>query len=89
MKLANVNLDQMQVFVIVNNVGMMINADANAKNSLTNKYVIMDLFRIQVIVSVNVINRVMLENIQIMKTVSAGKKQMVNQLKNVLKILMK
>ena len=53
----------MQVFVIVNNVGMMINADANAKNSLTNKYVIMDLFRIQVIVSVNVINRVMLENI--------------------------
>ena len=64
----------MQVFVIVNDVAMMINEDVNAENSLTKEYVIRDLFGIQVIVSVNVINHVMLENIEIMKTVSAGKK---------------
>ena len=32
MKLINVNVDQMQLFVIINNVGIMINADANVKN---------------------------------------------------------
>ena len=32
MKLVNVNVDQMQVFVIKNKVGIMINADVNAKN---------------------------------------------------------
>ena len=32
MKLVNVNVDQMQVFVIINNVGMIINAGVNAKN---------------------------------------------------------
>ena len=32
MKLASVNLDEMQLFVIINNVGIMINADLNAKN---------------------------------------------------------
>ena len=32
MKLVNVNVDQMQVFVTINNVGMMINAGVNAKN---------------------------------------------------------
>ena len=31
-KLVNVNVDQMQVFVIVNNVGIKINADVNVKN---------------------------------------------------------
>ena len=50
----------MQVFVIINNVGIMINADVDAKNWLTKEYVIKDLFGIQVIV--NVINHVMLEN---------------------------
>ena len=53
----------MQVFLIVNNVGMMINADVNIKNLLTKEYVIRDLFGIQIIVSVNVINHVMLEDI--------------------------
>ena len=53
----------MQVFVIVNNAGMMITADVNAKNSLTKEYVIRDSFGIQVIVSLNVINHLMLENI--------------------------
>ena len=51
------------MFVIVNNVGKVINADENAKNSLMKEYVIRHLFGIQVIVSVNVINHVMLENI--------------------------
>ena len=32
MKRVKVNVDQMQAFVIINNVGMMINAGVNAKN---------------------------------------------------------
>ena len=32
MKCAIVNVDQMQAFVIINNVRMMINAGVNAKN---------------------------------------------------------
>ena len=32
MKRVNVNLDQMQVFVIINNNRMKINVDVNAKN---------------------------------------------------------
>ena len=32
----------MQVFVIVNNVGIMINAELNAKNWLIKEYVIKD-----------------------------------------------
>ena len=32
MKRVNVNVDQMQVFVTINNVGTKINADVNAKN---------------------------------------------------------
>ena len=32
MKRVSVNVDQMQVFVIINNAGMMINVDANVKN---------------------------------------------------------
>ena len=74
MKPVNVNADQIQVFVMVNNVGMMINADMNAKNSLAKGYVTGDLFAIQVILSENVISQVMLENIQIIRTVSVGKK---------------
>ena len=84
-KRVNVNVDQMQVFVIINNIGTMINADVNAKNSLIKVYVIKDLFEILAIVSVNVINHVMLVSIQTMKTVRAGK----NQSKNVVKVLRK
>ena len=58
----------MQVFVIMNK-----NADVNVKNELTKECVIMDLFGILVIVSVNAINHVMLENIQIIKILSAEK----------------
>ena len=64
----------MQASVIINNVGMIINAGANAKNRLTKEYVIKDSFGIQVIVSVNVINHVMLVNISIMKTVCPEKR---------------
>ena len=32
MKQVTVNVDQMQAFVIIKNVGMMINAGVNAKN---------------------------------------------------------
>ena len=42
---------------------MKINADVNVNNYLIKVYVIKDLFGIQVIVSVNVINLVILMNI--------------------------
>ena len=32
MKRVSVNVDQMQVFVIINNIGIMINAGVNVKN---------------------------------------------------------
>ena len=32
MKRVRVNVDQMQLFVIINNIAMKINADVNAKN---------------------------------------------------------
>ena len=32
MKHVSVNIDYMQLFVIINNVGIKINADVNAKN---------------------------------------------------------
>ena len=46
MKLVNVNVDQMQAFVIINNVRIMINADVNANNLLKKEYVMKDLFGI-------------------------------------------
>ena len=54
MKLVNVNVDQMQVFVITKKDGIMINGDVNTKKELIEEYVIKDLFGILVIV--NVIN---------------------------------
>ena len=43
MKLVNVNVDQMQLFVIINNVGTKINVDVNAKNQFIKVYVIKDM----------------------------------------------
>ena len=63
----------MQVSVTINNIGIMINADANVKNWLIMEDVIKDLFRILVIVNVNVINYVMLESIYIIKIVNTEK----------------
>ena len=63
MKHVSVNVDLTVVFVVINNVGMMINADVNAKNWLIKAYAIKDLFGILVIVSANVINPVSLVSI--------------------------
>ena len=60
----------MQEFVMIRNVGIMINADINANNWLTKEHEINDLFGILVIVNINVINHVMLENIGVMKIVN-------------------
>ena len=73
MKRVGVNVDQMQLFVIINNVGIKINVDANAKKQLIKECVRKDLSGILIIVSVNVINHVILVSIQIMKLVSAQK----------------
>ena len=40
MKLVNVNVDQMKVFLVISNVGIMINTNVNVKNRLTKIYVI-------------------------------------------------
>ena len=48
----------MQVFVITNNDGIVINADVNVNNWLTKEYVIKNSFGILIIVNVNVINYV-------------------------------
>ena len=53
----------MQVFVIINNVGMMINVDANVKNWLIKVCAVKDMLGIPVIVSVNLINYAMLVSI--------------------------
>ena len=57
------------------------------KKELTKEYVIKDLIEILAIKNVNVINHVMLENIQIIKTVK--KSQLINQLENLVEILMR
>ena len=88
-KKCNVYVDQMELFVIINNIGMKINVDVNVKNQLIKVYAIKDLFGILVIVDVNAINLVILVNIQIIQIVSAEKNQLIHQLKIALKILMR
>ena len=63
MKRVIVNVDLTVVFVIINNVRMMINAGVNTKNWLIKAYAIKDLSGILVIVSVNVINPVIFASI--------------------------
>ena len=46
----------MKVFVIVNNIVIIKNADVNVKKSLTKWYVIKGLFRVLIIEDVNLIN---------------------------------
>ena len=53
----------MQVFVMVNNVGINMNADVSVKSWLAKECVIKDLSGTLGIVNMNVINHVMLENI--------------------------
>ena len=71
-------LDQMQLFVIINSVGIKINVDVNLKNLLIKEYVIKDLFEIPVVVSVNVIKLVMSVIIWTIKIVNAEKNQLIN-----------
>ena len=73
MKRVNVNVNLEKMFVIINDVGIKINADVNVKNQLIKECAIKDLFEILVIVSVNVKKHVILVNIQIMKIVNAEK----------------
>ena len=59
MRLVYVNVDYMQVFLIIKNVGIMIIADVNAKNNWLIKVdMIIDLFGILVYVNVSVINQI-------------------------------
>ena len=73
MKRVSVNVDLSIVFVIINNVGLMIHAGVNAKNELIKVYVylVKDLFEIQVFASANFINPVILVSINTIKIVSA------------------
>ena len=89
MNLVSTNVDQMQVLVIINNVGTKINVDANVKNGLEKEDAIKNLYGILVIVNMSVTNHVMLEDIQVMKTVNTENNQLISQSKNVVKILMK
>ena len=70
-KLESANVVQMQVLVIINNIETKVNADVNVKNWLTKEHMIMDLFGIVVTVNVSVVNRVMSDNIWIIKNVYA------------------
>ena len=63
MKHVNVSVNLGKKFLIINNVGIKINTDVTVKNWLIKEYVIRTLFGILVVVSVNVIKRVMLVNI--------------------------
>ena len=58
MKHVSVNVDSNIVFVVINNVGMVTNTGANAKNWLIKAYAIKDLLGMLVTVSANVINPV-------------------------------
>ena len=71
MKRVRAYVYQMQLFVIINNVGILINLDVNIKNQLIKKCVIKDIIGILVIENLNVINRVILVSIKIMKIVNA------------------
>ena len=89
MKRVSVYVDQMQLFVIIDNVGIMINVDANVKNWLIQVYAIKDMLRIQVIVNANVINHVMLASIQIKRIVNLEKSWQINCQMNAMKLLRK
>ena len=78
MKRVNVNVDQMQLFVIINNVELKINIDANVRNSFTKVYAIKDMLGMLVIANANVLSHVILESIQITKIVSAKKGWQIN-----------
>ena len=63
MKLANANVDEMQMLVIISKIVITINGDVNANSSWQRNMWKKDLFGILVLVIENAINYVMLENI--------------------------
>ena len=78
MKNVSVTVDQMQLFAIINSIGIKINEDVNAKNKLIKEYVIKDLFEILAIENINVIKIVILVNIQTTEIVNVEKNQLIN-----------
>ena len=68
----------MQLFAIINSIGIKINEDVNAKNKLIKEYVIKDLFEILAIENINVIKIVILVNIQTTEIVNVEKNQLIN-----------
>ena len=68
----------MKLFVTINKDGIKINVGASAKNKLIKEYVTKDMPGIQVIVSVNVINLVILVNIWITQVVSVEKNELIH-----------
>ena len=65
----------MQVFVMINNVGIVINAGVNVKNQSIKVGVMIDVFRILVHVNTNMISRVILENTWITRIVNAERER--------------
>ena len=63
MKHVTAYVDWIKLYVPINKDGMKKNVDVNVKNLLIKKFVIKDLFFIQVIVNVNAINLVILVDI--------------------------
>ena len=53
MKLSNLNVDKMQVFLIINNVVMKISVYVNVKNWLIKKCVMKNLYEILGMMNVN------------------------------------
>ena len=78
MKNVSVTVDQMQLFAIINSIGIKINEDVNAKNKLIKEYVIKDLFEILAIENINVIKIAILVNIQTTEIVNVEKNQLIN-----------
>ena len=73
MKLGSVYENQRQMFLIINNMVITINAAGKAKGLWTRAYVTKNFFfffGVLVFVNVNEINYVTQENIQIIKTVN-------------------
>ena len=62
MRLVRVNVDQRQVFVMIDSIGIMINANVNVNNWLIMVGVIMVFLEVLARVNMNVINHVMFKN---------------------------
>ena len=89
MKLVRPNLDYIQIFVIIKPRRSEDKCRYEFKELIDKGICDKGLNRMLEIPNANVINHAMLENISIIITVSVEKGQLITQLKNVMKILMK